>query len=68
MQIEKEDWLKSNNPYNKVKKKKISSVLVEEESLERYNYLREKEKLPKIESIQEINSGINEIINHLKIK
>jgi hypothetical protein len=43
-------------------------VLVEEESLERYNYLREKEKLPKIESIQEINSGINEIINHLKIK
>ena len=68
MRIEKEDWLKSSSSYNKVKKKKISSVLVEEESLERYNYLREKEKLPKIESIQEINSGINEIISNLKIK
>tara|TARA_Y100000310_G_C20588892_1_gene766919 strand:+ start:725 stop:1219 length:495 start_codon:yes stop_codon:yes gene_type:complete len=62
MHIEKKDLLKLNSYYNRIKKRKVDSILLEEESLEKYNHLREKDNLPKVLSIQEVNLAINEVI------
>ncbi|MAG08784.1 hypothetical protein CMO89_04880 [Candidatus Woesearchaeota archaeon] len=68
MHVEKRDLLELNNPYNKIKKKKINSMLLEEESLERYNQLRKKDNLLEIRNSQDINLAINRIMEELKVK
>jgi len=65
IRIETKDLLKS---YNKTKKKKVRSILLEEGSLERYNFLRKRNNLPEIRDIHYINLAINQILTDINIR